>query len=236
MQINRSKSKVCGFSALVFLVTLSVAGCHSSSSAPPTAQDLTWHLPGTGSLYVETHYHGSLTSNLQGSEDAHYYVNEIGSYAGKPNTFKLDSSEEYFAFESNGDYSVLDSAWGLAPSDWQRFPTGQGSPIVQTGDTIYAPDSVLYLDTTHVHKTATRSYVDVENITDATTDTYATFKIHEVITEVDSVVSFQHPSTPQTITYTNNYWIGPTIGWIVRDSSCNGTTWTRKLLAGCTVY
>lgn len=236
MQITHCESKRFIVPSIALLAFIALA-CHSSTSPQPAqVEDLTWHVPGTGSLYVETHFRGTEMYGLQDSRDAHYWVQSIGSFAGKINAIKLDSIEEYIAFESNGDYSVLDSSWGLSPADWQRFPTGQGSPIVQTRDTTFAPDSILYFDTTHVYKLATRSFVDVENITDSDKISYATFKIHEVSTEVDSVISFQHPSNPQVITMNTDYWIAPTIGWIVKDSSSDDSSWTRKQLNGCTVY
>jgi hypothetical protein len=227
---------------LVLFEMIGFGGCQNSSSPPPATpphqpvQGLTWKVPGVGSLFVETHYHGSLKFNLQGTEDAHYWVGANGYFAGKSTTFKLDSSGEYISFETNGDYSVLDSLWGFSSSDWQRFPTAGGSPIVQTSDTTYSPDGILYFDTTQVQKYATRSYIGVENITDADGITYATFKIHEVTIESETFLSSQHPSTPQTTILNTDYWIAPAIGWIVKDSSCDGTDWTSKLLAGCTVY
>lgn len=240
MKMKASYSKAAVLAILVLFEMIGFGGCQNSSSPPPAtpphqpAQGLTWKVPGVGSLFVETHYHGSLEFNLQGSEDAHYWVGANGYFAGKSNTIKLDSSGEYISFETNGDYSVLDSSWGFSSSDWQRFPTAGGSPIVQIADTTYSPDGILYFDTTQVQKYATRSYIGVENITDADSITYGTFKIHEVITETETILS--HPSTSHTTILNTDYWIAPAIGWIVKDSSCDGTDWTSKLLAGCTVY
>ena len=107
---------------------------------------------------------------------------------------------------------------------------------MQTVDTTHAPDGILFLDTTHVSKRAVRTYIGVDTFTDPDNVTYATFKIHELSVEIDSAMVFQHPSIPHTITINADYWIAPTIGWIVKDSASDGSSWTRKLLNRCTVY
>jgi len=215
-------------------------GC-SHSSSPPPVEDLTWKVPGTGSLYVDTYSRGTIALGQQGNSDASYSVKANGLFAGESNTVTLvntrnSNDKEYLAFESNGDYSILDTSLGFSSNDWQRFPTGGGSPVLQSVDTLYFPDSIRFFDTLHVHKDFIRTYEGVENITDTSKVTYATFKIHQMTTEDDSVVSFQNPATPVITTLNTYYWIAPTIGWIVKDSSCDDTNWTRKVLDGCTVY
>jgi hypothetical protein len=132
MQKNRPRTRAGFIFGSFLLVVLSFIACQHPNSAPAppiaVAPSLTWKIPGVGSLYVETHYHGTVGANQQGSSDAHYFVSTVGSFANKPNTIKLDSIEEYIAYESNGDYSILDSSWGYSSADWQTYPTGGGLP------------------------------------------------------------------------------------------------------------
>jgi len=236
MQKDRIALKVISFAGASLLVAaFAWTGCSNNSS--PQSYSLDWKQPGLNSLYVETHFHGSLAIGQQGSEDGSIEVTAIGTFEGKPNAVTLGSGIEYIAFESNGDYSVLDSAFGYSQADWQRFPTGKGSPIMQSTDTIYAPDAIRFSDSTRVHKDYTRTYVDIEDISDYQHNhTYGTFKIHEVCIEDDSVVKFNQPATPKITTFNTDYWIAPTIGWIIKDSTCDGKNWTSKILDGCTVY
>ena len=200
-------SKIFGlFAGLFAAAAFTFTGCsHSSSpsSSPPQVEDLTWRVPGVSSLYVETYSH-AIGANSPDYSDGSWEVIENGIFEGKSSAIELinrnNTDTEYIAFESNGDYSILDTALGVSPAKWRRYPTGGGSPITQIADSTYLPDSVRFFDTTHVHKVFTRAYIRVENITDTNGVTYATRKVHELAMQVDSIMSFHNPSLPETTT------------------------------------